>query len=205
MAELLDDVPGALWTRANIDANRVKPDDIRWDKIARIVVGVDPAVTSNPDSDETGIVVCALTYSRHVLVLADRSLRASSDRWARAAIDAYRYFRADRIIGEVNQGGDLIEASLRNIDPMVSYRGVRATRGKVIRAEPVAALYEQGRVHHAGPGLEDLEDQLCTWSPQAGMPSPDRMDALVWAITELLVDNSPGVMGVQLTEPYLIG
>ena len=203
-AEILSDVPGALWTRSMIEAARIRPDEIRWDKVARIVVGVDPAVTSKADSDETGIVVCAMTYSRHVLVLADRSLRASTDAWARAAIAAYRYFRADRIIGEVNQGGDLIEAALRNIDPLVAYRGVRATRGKLIRAEPVAALYEQGRIHHAGPGLDALEDQMCTWSPQAGMASPDRMDALVWAIHELLVDNTPASMMVQFAEPHMI-
>jgi phage terminase large subunit-like protein len=209
LAELLEDVPGALWTRKNIEDNRILPDDggcynLQWDKIVRIVVGVDPAVTSNPDSDETGIVVAGLTMSRHVLILADRSLRATTDAWARAVIDAYSYFRCDRVIGEVNQGGDLIEAALRNIDPQVAFRGVRATKGKVIRAEPVAALYEQGRVHHAGPGLETLEDQLCTWSPQSGMDSPDRLDALVWAITELLIDNSPAVMPVQFGTPYQI-
>ena len=172
LAELLEDVPGALWTRANIEANRIKPDDggsypIQWDKIERIVVGVDPAVTNRENSDETGIVVCALTLSHHVLVLADRSLRASTDAWARAVIDAYQDFRADRVVGEVYQGGDLIEMALRTINPSVAYKAVRATRGKAIRAEPVAALYEQGRVHHAGPGLDQLEDQLCTWSPQA--------------------------------------
>ena len=206
MAELLDDVPGALWTRALIEAARIRPDDIKWDKIQRVVVGVDPAVTANPDSDETGIVVCALTYSRHVLVLADRSLRATTDAWARAVIEAYRYFRADCVIAETNQGGDLVEAALRTVDPAVAYRGVRATRGKVIRAEPVAMLYERGRVHHAGYGgqLEVLEDQLCTWSPQEGEGSPDRMDALVWAITELLIDNSPGTAAMQFNTPYVI-
>ena len=208
-AEILEDVPGALWTRANIEANRIKPDaggsyPIQWDKIERIVVGVDPAVTNRENSDETGIVVCALTLSHHVLVLADRSLRASTDTWARAVIEAYRYFRADRVIGEANQGGDLIEMALRTIDPSVSYKAVRATRGKAIRAEPVAALYEQGRVHHAGPGLETLEDQLCTWSPQVDTWSPDRLDALVWAITELLVDNSPATIQSTLANPYVI-
>ena len=210
LAELLEDVPGALWTRAKIEANRIKPDaggsyPIQWDKIERIVVGVDPAVTNRESSDETGIIVCALTLSHHVLVLADRSLRASTDAWARAVIDAYRYFKADRVIGEVNQGGDLIEASLRTIDPSVAFKAVRATRGKAIRAEPVAALYEQNRVHHAGPGLDMLEDQLCTWSPQADVWSPDRLDALVWAITELLIDNTPGVGTLQLANPYVIG
>ena len=164
LAELLEDVPGALWTRKNIDANRIKPDaggsyPIQWDKIERIVVAIDPAVTNKATSDETGIVVCALTLSHHVLVLADRSKRSSANDWARTAVDAYRYFRADRIIGEANNGGDLIESVLRNVDPSIPYKSVWASRGKVIRAEPVASIYEQNRAHHAGPGLEQLEDE----------------------------------------------
>lgn len=187
-AELLEDIPGALWTRGIIDATRLALADVRWEAITRIVVAIDPAVTSNPDSDETGIVLAALTRAMHVLILADLSMRGSPLEWAKTAIAAYKSRRADRIVGEVNNGGDLVAANIYAVDSSVSFRAVRASRGKYIRAEPVAALYEQGRVHHIG-AFPEMEDQLCGWTPQGNEPSPDRLDALVWAVTELVIDQ----------------
>jgi phage terminase large subunit-like protein len=185
LAELLEDTPGALWTRALIDATRITMTEIRWDLVVRIVVAIDPAVTSGEESAETGIIVAGLTVSGHVIIIDDLSLRGSPLEWARVAIAAFVSRRADRIVGEVNNGGDLVEANIRAVAPNVPFRAVRASRGKQLRAEPVAALYEQGRVHHVG-SLVTLEDQMCTWT--AGDKSPDRMDALVWAVTELVVD-----------------
>jgi phage terminase large subunit-like protein len=179
-AEILLDNPGALWRRDQIDALRLReaPD------LVRVVVAIDPAVTSNADSDETGIVIAGRGADNHAYILADRSMVGSPDAWGRAAVEAYRHFKADRIVAEVNNGGDLVESLLRNIDRGVSYRKVTATRGKFIRAEPIAALYEQGRVHHVGT-FDRLEDQMCDFDPQTGGSSPDRMDALVWALTDL--------------------
>lgn len=195
-AELLDDVPGALWTRDLIEKTRGKKEDVRPDGIVRIVVAVDPAVTSNAESDETGIIVAALTRNWHVLILDDLSCKESPLGWARVAINAYRFRRADRIVAEVNNGGDLVIGNIRAIDPSASVRAVRASRGKYIRAEPVAALYEQHRVHHIGT-FPELEDQLCGWTAQSGEKSPDRLDALVWAVTELLIDIDDAPMGVS--------
>ncbi len=188
-AEVLEDLPGALWRRDMIDPHRVKPVDIQWGKVVRIVVAIDPAVTANEDSNETGIIVVGLTISGHVLVLDDLSGIFAPLEWANVAVDAYHRRRADRIIGEVNNGGDLVEGNIRAVSPNIPYRAVRASRGKAVRAEPVAALYDQGRVHHVG-SFQTLEDQLCSWVPgQKTDGSPDRMDALVWGITELLIDQ----------------
>lgn len=197
LAELLDDIPGALWTRAMIDATRITLGEVRWDLLTRIVVAIDPAVTAGENSDETGIIVAALTRSRHVIILDDLSCRESPLTWARIAVQAYRSRRADRIVGEVNNGGDLVAGNIYAVAPDVSFRAVRASRGKAVRAEPVAALYEQGRVHHVSdPTKPDrfikLEDQLCSFVPGIeSSESPDRMDALVWAVTELLIDAEP--------------
>ena len=152
--------------------------------LLRVVVAIDPAVSYNDGADETGIVVAGRGVDGNWYVLADRSCRLSPDGWARRAVRAHREFAADRIIGEVNNGGELVESVLRTVDGSIPYKAVRASRGKLVRAEPIAALYEQGKVFHVGPGLEDLEDQLCTWTPESGA-SPDRLDALVWALTEL--------------------
>lgn len=195
-AELLEDVPGALWTRQIIDASRGKQTDVVAAGLIRIVVAIDPAVTSNPDSDETGIVVAALTRGWHVLILDDLSCRETPLGWAKVAIAAYRSKRADRIVAEVNNGGDLVAGNIRAIDPNASVRAVRASRGKYIRAEPVAALYEQGRVHHIGT-FPALEDQMCGWTPQGDEKSPDRLDALVWAVTDLLIDIDDTPMGLS--------
>lgn len=202
-AELLEDVPGALWTRALIDATRIRPGEVRWDLIVRIVVAIDPAVSSSATSDETGIVVVALTRSGHVVVLDDLSCRQSPLGWAKVAVAAYRSRQANMIVGEVNNGGDLVAMNVRAVDPLAAFRAVRASRGKYIRAEPVASLYEQGRVHHAG-AFERLEDQMCGWTPQGSERSPDRMDALVWGVTELLIDPAPQTLRVPIGGDYQI-
>jgi phage terminase large subunit-like protein len=199
-AELLEDIPGALWTRQLIEDSRIKWDAIKWDRIVRIVVAHDPAVTSREDSDEHGIIVVALLQSRHALVLEDGSGRMTVGAAAHKVVTLYRKWKADCVVAETNQGGDLVEAALRNVDVNVAYKGVHAKRGKHLRAEPVSMLYEQGRIHHAGP-FPELEDQLVTWTPQGDEPSPDRLDALVYGITELLVDNSVIQIGTQFTRP----
>lgn len=183
LAELLLDTPGALWRLAEmIEAHRRR----NVPEFRRIVVAVDPAVTSGEDSAETGIVVVALGQDDHGYVLEDRSLRGTPTEWATEVIATYHKWQADRVIAETNNGGDLVETTIRMIDDKVSYRGVRAARGKLPRAEPVSALYEQGRVHHVG-AFKELEDQMCTWVP--GAKSPDHLDALVWGLTELMVDD----------------
>ena len=183
-AQIIDDVDGALWDRDGIDADRrtVTP------PLRRVVVAVDPAVTSGEDAAETGIVVVGADPEGHGYVLDDRSLRASPNDWAAAAVAAYHTHRADVIVAEANQGGDLVSTLIRTIDPRVPIRLVRASRGKRTRAEPVAALYEQHKVHHVG-FFTELEDQLCSWVPDVGA-SPDRLDALVWGFTELLIDGN---------------
>lgn len=195
--ELLEDIPGALWTRAIIDAYKIKLSDIKWDLMVRIVVAIDPAVTAGEKSDSTGIVVAGLTDTGHVIVIDDLTCKESPMGWARIAIAAYRQYRADRIVGEVNNGGDLVEANIRSVDANVSYRSVRASRGKAIRAEPIAALYEQGRAHHVG-SLPALEDEMCGFVPGVSTKSPDRMDALVWAITELVIDQEE----IETRQPF---
>ena len=181
LGEWMNDLEGALWNLDMINRNRV----VNVPELRRIVVGVDPAVTSNAASDATGIVVAGQGGNGDFYILDDASCeKASPYEWARAVIDKYREYQADRVIGEVNNGGDLIEMNLRNVDRTVSFRAVRASRGKFTRAEPVAALYEQGKVHHAGT-FQKLEDEMCSYNPATALKSPDRMDALVWAITEL--------------------
>lgn len=180
-AELLEDVEGALWTRAVIERARVKK---MPDAFFRVVVAIDPAVTATETSDETGIIVAGYGSDRHLYVLADISGRMTPNEWARKAIGAFDEWNADRIVAEENQGGKLVEHNLRTVRRDVPYVGVRATQGKRVRAEPVAALYEQKKVHHVG-GFPKLEDQMCLWEPLSGDRSPDRLDALVWAMSEL--------------------
>ncbi len=190
--EFLTEIPGALWTRAVIEAAREPalvgaggaPD------LARIVVAVDPAVTAGAASDETGIVVAGVAGDGRFWVLEDLSGRMSPDLWARRAAEAFRRHRADAVVCEVNQGGDLVVATLRTVDRLLPVRAVRATRGKRLRAEPVAALYEQGRVRHAG-GFAELEDQMAGFTGAPGEASLDRLDALVWALTDLAFDRPP--------------
>ncbi len=182
-AELLEDLDGALWNRAMLDAGRVP---LAPYNLARVVVAVDPSGGAGRNNDETGIVVIALGHDRAAYVLADLSGRYSPDGWARAAIGAYHDFEADRIVAEANFGGGMVEATIRAVDHNVPVRMVHASRGKAVRAEPVVAFYEQHRVHHVG-NLPALEDQLCGWEPGISKGSPDRLDALVWGITELMV------------------
>jgi predicted phage terminase large subunit-like protein len=190
--ELIDDVPGALWTRAILahgPAPRIIRDGIVCVDLARIVVAVDPAITSGEDSDETGIIVAGLGHDRRGYVLADLTTRMSPIEWARRAIGAYHEHRADRIIAEANQGGDMVSTVIRTVDPLVPVTLVHASRGKRTRAEPVAALYEQGKVTHCAP-FPELEDQLCSFTGDPGESSPDRLDALVWALSGLMLGES---------------
>lgn len=181
--EILDDAPGALWRRAQIDAARhVGPAPA----LRRIVVGVDPAASATAQSDETGIVVAGLGHDGRVYVLDDRSGTYSPEQWAARVVAAYREHRADRVVAEVNQGGDMVASVLRAVDASLPLSTVHARRGKALRAEPVAALYEQGRVSHCG-ALARLEDQMCAWDPTGDDRSPDRIDALVYAVSDLLV------------------
>jgi phage terminase large subunit-like protein len=174
---LLDE-GGTLFRRGLIEVARVQIHP----ELRRIVVAIDPAVTAHDGSDETGIVVAGIGVDGHGYVLEDASLKGSPGEWARTAVEAFRLWEADRIVAEVNNGGDLVEHTVRTVDANVPLTQVRASRGKVARAEPVAALYEQGKVHHVGV-FGDLEAQMCEGTSK----SPDRMDALVWAISELML------------------
>jgi phage terminase large subunit-like protein len=183
-AKLLTEAEGALWKRGWIEANRVTehPD------LDLLVVGVDPAMTSHEDSNETGIVAAGMAWIEgvdHYYVLGDVSGRLTPDRWANGAIDLLEEYEGDWIVGEVNNGGDLVEYTIRTVDPNVPFRQVRASRGKRVRADPVAAIYAQGRGHHVGV-FRDLEDQLCNWEPGKNQESPDRLDGLVWAISQMM-------------------
>ncbi|HUX56226.1 MAG TPA: terminase family protein [Bacteroidales bacterium] len=185
-AEILEDIEGALWTQALIDDSRVKV----YPDLIRIAVAIDPAVTSNVDSDETGIVVGGKDADGHIYILDDVSGIYSPQTWATKALHSYTTWKADRMVAEVNNGGDLVETVIRNIDRNVSYKGVHASRGKVTRAEPVVALYEQKRVHHVGV-LSKLEDQMTSWAGNMGEKSPDRVDALCWCVTFLMDEKRP--------------
>lgn len=190
--EVLDDNPNALWHRDVIENLRVR----KAPQLIRIVVGVDPAVSSGEESAETGIIVDGIAATGHGYTLADYTVRGSPLEWARAVVRAYNDWKADRVIGEVNNGGDLVEANLRNVDRNIPFKAVHATRGKVIRAEPIAALDEQGKWHLVGT-FPQLEDQLCEWVP--GEKSPDRMDAHVWAATELTGNTGGHVRAIGRT------
>lgn len=187
--EVLDDMPGALWNREMIDINRKALEDLP--DFERIVVAVDPAATSGEEADETGIVCVGVARDDDGVargyVLADRSLRGSPEEWASTAVSLYREYDADRIVAEKNQGGEMVEAVLRSVDRQVPITLVHASRGKVVRAEPISSLYEQGRIHHVGR-FDKLEDQMCLFSRDVDRSpgnSPDRVDALVWGLTHL--------------------
>ena len=188
-AELIDEDEDALWKREWIEKARLSA----YPPIARIVVSVDPAMSSKPTSSETGIVVVGADMHReHAYVLADESARLTPQGWALRTVHLFDKFGATRIIAEDNAGGDLVRSTLKAAVPRtLPYKGIKARSGKRIRAEPVAALYEQGRVHHVGR-FPKLEDQMCTWTPDLGSSySPDRADALVHAITELMLERNP--------------
>lgn len=195
--DLLEDAEGALWTFAMLEAARCDAAPVP----DRVVVAVDPPVTGHGASDACGIVVVGAETKGppqdwRAWVLEDATVTGESpERWARAALAAMERHGADRMVAEVNQGGDLVETIVRQIDPMVPYSAVRATRGKAARAEPVAALYEQGRVRHL-PGMGALEDQMCqmTVGGYAGRGSPDRVDALVWAVHALILEPAASAL-----------
>jgi predicted phage terminase large subunit-like protein len=189
-AELLTDVPGALWHLERIEELRVR---VAPQPFERVVVAIDPATTFGPDSDETGIIVVGKAADGAAYVLDDLSGRYPPEEWARKAIQAYRTHSADRIVAEINNGGAMVESTLRSVDPTIPYTPVHASRGKLTRAEPVSALYEQepGRVHHVGV-FGPLEDQLTSYDGSRTGTSPDRLDALCWAVHELMLGEPPG-------------
>jgi hypothetical protein len=185
LGEYVADVDDAIWRRAMFQRTQTPPD------MTRIIVSVDPAVSNKTGSDETGIVCMGSDAGGNGYVLADDSGKYRPEEWARRAVALFHQFDADRIVAEVNQGGDMVEALIRAINADVPYKAVRATRGKVTRAEPVAALYERGKIFHVGEFIE-LEDQMCSFTVgfdrKANGYSPDRVDALVWAATDLFPD-----------------
>ena len=188
-AELIDEDEDALWKREWIEKARLGSHP----PISRIVVAVDPAMSTKPTSSETGIVVVGADMRRkEAYVLADESARLTPNSWALRAIHLYEKFNATRIVVEDNAGGQMAESTIKNaVERTLPIKTVRARRGKYVRAEPVASLYEQGRVHHIGR-FPDLEDQMCTWTPDLGPShSPDRADALVHAVTDLILDRNP--------------
>jgi phage terminase large subunit-like protein len=186
-AHVLDDVPGALWTRDMIERTRVTGHC----ELLRIVIAVDPAVTSGENSDNTGIVVAGLGVDGRGYVLRDLTCKMTPGQWAQRVTIAYHSLQANLIVAEVNNGGDLVAHALASVDPNLPYKMVHASRGKRVRAEPIASLYEQGRVSHvttAGAPLGDLEDEMCSFVSDNFDGSPDRVDALVWALTELFLE-----------------
>ena len=180
-AEIIDNIDGALWTYNMIESTRINRDSMP--EMTRIVVAIDPAVTSNQGSDDTGIVVAG-RFNNNFYILDDCSGKYSPDGWARKALELYYKYKADKIVAETNNGGDMVERIIRNIDNNVSYKKVTATRGKMLRAEPISALYEQNKVYHVG-NFPELENQMTTYTGDTRQKSPDRLDALVWALTEL--------------------
>lgn len=181
--EILSDNPGALWRRDWLDASRL----VNSPALFNVAVGVDPEATNTESSAETGIIavgVARIGQTEHGYILEDASLRGSPHEWATAAVTLYYKIKANYIVAEVNQGGDMVEAVIHSIDKRIPVKKIHAMRGKEVRAQPVSALYEQGRVHHVG-FFADLEDQLCEWTP--GTTSPDRLDALVHVVTDLML------------------
>ena len=174
-----DDNPDALWKRADIDNNRVT----KTPELVYVVVGVDPAVTSKEGSDDTGIIVAGKGTDGHGYVLGDYTIHDTPKKWAESVITAYNRHEANIIVGEVNNGGDLVELNIKAVDTSIPFRAVHASRGKATRAEPISALYEQNRVHHFGT-FPELEDQMVEWIPGSGK-SPDRVDALTWTLATL--------------------
>jgi len=186
--ELIEDVEGALWTRKILEACRVESHP----ELAVVVVSIDPAATSATSADDTGIIVAGRGVDGEAYILADRTCHLPPEGWGQRAVRAYHAHDADRIVGETNNGGDMVEHVVRTADAAVPFKKVTASRGKQTRAEPVAALFgappkRPPRVHLVG-GFPELEDQLCTWVP-GDADSPDRLDAMVWAITELMLEK----------------
>ena len=202
LAEDLEEVPGALWSIVQFDTGRVH----QFPHLTRIGVGVDPS----GGIGECGIIVagvgpciCKGTAETHGFVLQDRSRKGAPDKWAREVVTAYHTSGADRIFAEKNFGGDMVEATLRTVDPSIAFQSVSASRGKDVRAEPIAALYEQGKVHHVGR-LDGLENEMISWQPGSSSWSPNRIDALVWVLSELMTGQSshaPVLLSVDTVDP----
>ncbi|HLI30084.1 MAG TPA: hypothetical protein VKV79_03160 [Terriglobia bacterium] len=188
LAEDVNEIPGALWTRKLLDETRVT----EAPELRRVVIGVDPSGSARDSANEAGIVVCGLGLDDHVYILEDRSVLASPDVWARQAVFAYEKWRADRIVGERNFGGDLVQTVIKAVGGEVSYADVTATRSKIVRAEPVAALFEQHKAHLVGQ-MPELEDELCSFCA-GSTKSPNRLDATVWAVTELSFGARFGIL-----------
>lgn len=191
-AEVLEEAQGALWNTDMLDACTIKQEQVP--DLSRIVVAIDPAVTANKESDMTGIVVAGIDVNGIAYVLGDYTDRLSPQGWAAKAIELYHKYEADRIVAEVNQGGDMVKTTIHGEDETVPFRAVRASRGKYARAEPISALYERGLVKHVanpedGATLNELETQMRTWEPLGSIGSPDRLDALVWALTDLSLNG----------------
>tara|TARA_R110000824_G_scaffold126285_3_gene285805 strand:+ start:1024 stop:2295 length:1272 start_codon:yes stop_codon:yes gene_type:complete len=188
-AEILEESDNAMWKREWLDDSRLTdfPEDLE-----RVVVAIDPAVTSKKTSDETGMIVAGKDSEGKFYVLHDASARYTPSAWSEKAIMLFNQYQCDKIIAEVNNGGQLVEHTLRTQSENVPYKSVHASRGKRTRAEPIASLYEQGKVHHVG-NFQRLENQLCNWEATSGEPSPDRLDALVWALTELSGSGNPSI------------
>lgn len=197
-AEVLEDVQGALWVRSNFDENRVE----YVPELRRIVVSIDPSGARSEDdenADSIGIIVAGLGYNGRGYILADYTCKGSPAMWGRRAVEAYYKYDANIIIAERNFGGAMVEHVIRTTDQNVPYKDVTASRGKSVRAEPIAALYEQNRVSHIA-GLDLLEDQLMAFTSNGylGAGSPDRADSLVWALSELMLEEDPGAIWVAL-------
>lgn len=199
-AEILDEASGALWNRSTLSAAEVEiSDPVEFaTTLARVVVSVDPAVTANAESDMTGIIVAGIDLNGTCYILEDHTDRYTPEGWATKAVELYERFSADRIVAERNQGGDMVRHTLQTVSDVVPIRLVHASRGKFARAEPVSALYERGKVKH-NKGLDALEDQMVQWEPMGSIGSPDRLDALVWAITDLALK---GVAKPELNLAY---
>jgi phage terminase large subunit-like protein len=185
-AEILDEASGALWNRELLSQCEFECDDpvVFAERLARVIISIDPAVTANAESDMTGIIVAGIDINGICYVLEDCTDRYTPEGWASKAYELYTKYSADRIVAERNQGGDMVRHTIHTVDPSLPVRLVHASRGKYARAEPVSALYERQKVRHIR-GLDDLEDQMVQWEPLGAIGSPDRLDALVWAITDL--------------------
>lgn len=193
--EWLEEVQGALWKRQWLNDFRVGADEVP--ALTRLVIGVDPSGSGSAQSDECGIMLGGLGSDGHGYVLADLSMRASPDVWAQAIAELYDDEMVDLVVAERNYGGEMVEKTIKVAHPTIAYKPVNATRGKEVRAQPIALLYQQGRIHHVGSSLAALEDEQVTFAPNTpGQPSPNRMDALVWLMTELMgISNRYGGWG----------
>ena len=189
LAEDIDQAPGALWTRENIEKNRV----IQAPELAKIVVAIDPTTSADGGGDAAGIIVAGALADQG-FILEDCTLNGSPLAWAQAAVDAYHRHNANLIVAEKNQGGEMVAITIKQVDKNVPIKLVHASRGKNVRAEPVSAKYEKDRVHHVG-SFPQLEDELCLWLP--GDKSPNRLDALVWALTDLMNETLFDNTGVK--------